>query len=34
VARAYRDIDRKISTTRYLHQAPLLVAPSSLEARD
>lgn len=34
VQRAYRDIARKISTTRYLHQAPLLVEPAPREARD
>jgi hypothetical protein len=34
VERAYRDIARKISTTRYLHQTPLLVAPLPDEARD
>jgi len=34
VERAYHDIARKISTTRYLHQTPLLVAPLPDEARD
>src|SRR5258708_22793259 len=34
VERAYHDIARKISTTRYLHQMPLLVAPLPDEARD
>jgi NAD+ synthase len=31
VHRAYRDIEQKRLTTRYLHQAPLLVEPVSLE---
>jgi NAD+ synthase len=34
VEHAYRDIDRKRSTTRYLHAGPLLVEPVEQVAAD